>query len=420
MWPFEQDEERKAAGLAPEQQQALHEDLASKYSSAASSVDLAKEAEDADNRRFLTTLLEGLGQMATAKSTARGGPGINHGAFNQIRSGIDSQVGEARQRRQSAIDEVFAKDKLARAGEDRAFQAKQRQRQEGDWAREDTQRSEDDDPNSQKSRLYQALYQKYQPGQDYSGMSYNELKGLMPAAERQYELEQKRRAAGSGAPRTRERPYEYVDKDGNKRLGRYIEGQGLVQSNGDPIVAPRTAGTEFKTLAPEDQEVVKDLAKKNASKIAIANQIDAVMKNWDNLSEDQQVAQGRQLLKTLNSTEGTDAIGVEEAKRLGAKLEFALGNFTNDNPTQFGRDLEGFKTQAQDTVAGIRQAITSNQGEIDRRYGRAPKMVADDSPDRGATGGWGEAIAAPAGKAPEEMSDEELDAELGRLKGGRP
>lgn len=128
---------------------------------------------------------------------------------------------------------------------------------------------------------------------------------------------------------------------------------------------------DAEMLPMEDAELVKDLAKKNASKIAISNQIDAVIKNWDSLPDDQKVAQGRQLIKVLNSTEGADAVGTEEAKRLGGKLEFALGNLFNDNPMQFGRDLEGFKEQALGTVAGIRSAIRENQIAQNEAYRRA-------------------------------------------------
>lgn len=125
---------------------------------------------------------------------------------------------------------------------------------------------------------------------------------------------------------------------------------------------------DLDALPAEDAEVVKDLAKKNASKIAISNQIEAVMNNWDSLPDDQKVAQGRQLLKVLNSTEGADAVGTEEAKRLGGKLEFALGNFTNSNPTQFGRDLPGFKEQASGTAKAIKSAIRANQLHQNQLY----------------------------------------------------
>lgn len=134
----------------------------------------------------------------------------------------------------------------------------------------------------------------------------------------------------------------------------------------------KNAKQSGEKLPIDSKKVIETLASKNATKISIKNQIDAVMANWDELPEDQKIAAGRQLLKTLNSTEGADAIGVEEANRLGSKLEYALGNFTNSNPTQFGRDLEGFKQQAMNTSKGIGDAIEANKRQIDSAYGRPP------------------------------------------------
>jgi hypothetical protein len=117
-------------------------------------------------------------------------------------------------------------------------------------------------------------------------------------------------------------------------------------------------------------------------KASIKNQIDAVMGNWDKLSDDQKISQGRQLLKTLNSTEGADAIGAEEAKRLGAKLEFAMGNFLNSNPMQFGRDLPGFAEQARNTSKSIGDAMAANQRMIDEAYGRQTQEQALSDEDK--------------------------------------
>lgn len=141
----------------------------------------------------------------------------------------------------------------------------------------------------------------------------------------------------------------------------------------------------FNSLAPPDQEVVKDLARGNASKLTIKNSIDSVMGGWDKLSDDQKVAQGRQLLKTLNSTQGADAIGAEEAKRLGSKLEFALGNMFNSNPIQFGRDLPGFKEQALATSKNIGSTIDANQQQMRQIAGPAAgrglsNLIANQNP----------------------------------------
>lgn len=138
-------------------------------------------------------------------------------------------------------------------------------------------------------------------------------------------------------------------------------------------IKERSARNEAKSgekLPLDKKKTVETLSTKNANKLAIKNQIDAVLANWNSMSEDQQVAAGRQLLKTLNSTEGADAIGTEEANRLGSKLEFAMGNFTNSNPTQFGRDLKGFYEQAENTAKGIGTAVSANQRIIDEQMGR--------------------------------------------------
>lgn len=135
---------------------------------------------------------------------------------------------------------------------------------------------------------------------------------------------------------------------------------------------------EFKPAAPktprpgkpadkytlEEKKTIENLSTKNANKVSIKNQIDAVMGKWDGLSDDQKLAAGRQLLKTLNSTEGADAIGAEEANRLGSFLEFAYGNLTNSNPVQFGRNLQGFAEQARNTSKNIGTAIDSNRDII--------------------------------------------------------
>ncbi len=138
------------------------------------------------------------------------------------------------------------------------------------------------------------------------------------------------------------------------------------------MASKSAAGATGENLPIDQKRVVTDLSAKNASKLSIKNQIDAVMGGWDELSDDQKVATGRSLLKTLNSTEGADAIGAEEAKRLGGKLEFAMGNLSpwNSNPIQFGRDLNGFAEQARNQSASIGKAIESNQSIIDKNMGR--------------------------------------------------
>jgi hypothetical protein len=156
-----------------------------------------------------------------------------------------------------------------------------------------------------------------------------------------------------------------------------------------------TAGVEL----PEDKkEIVSGLAKKNAVKISIANQIDQTLNVLDNpkIDEDQKIAAGRTLLKTLNSSEGADAIGVEEAKRLGSFLEFKVFNLTQ--PGSFvGRDVDQFGEQARIQSQSLKQSIMANQAQIDALKSGQPLQLAQ-TPQRGipqVDGGEGTAVAAP-------------------------
>lgn len=125
-----------------------------------------------------------------------------------------------------------------------------------------------------------------------------------------------------------------------------------------------------KNLGLNEKRTIETLSAKNALKVSISNQIDAVMSNWDALSETEKIQQGKQLLKTLNSPEGADAIGAEEAKRLGAKLEIGLGGLSTGNYGQFGRDVDGFASDAKITSDNLKKAIAANQKIIDSASGR--------------------------------------------------
>lgn len=127
----------------------------------------------------------------------------------------------------------------------------------------------------------------------------------------------------------------------------------------------------FNALPVENQEQVKELAKKAATKTSIKNQIDAalVSLNDPTIAYDQKIKTGQTLLKVLNSSEGQDAVGAEESKRLGSFIEFKLGNITQ--PGSFlGRDLDKFVEQVGITSNNLGDAITRNKGDIDQLYGR--------------------------------------------------
>lgn len=131
------------------------------------------------------------------------------------------------------------------------------------------------------------------------------------------------------------------------------------------------AKVAFDRLPPENQKQIEQLATKSANKSSIKNQIDSALQILDNpeISEDQKITAGQGLLKVLNSSEGADAIGAEESKRLGGLLEYKVANFTQ--PGSFiGRDLGEFVNQVKLKSQELGQGVARNRSEMDTLYGR--------------------------------------------------
>lgn len=124
---------------------------------------------------------------------------------------------------------------------------------------------------------------------------------------------------------------------------------------------------QLKKLPVDSQLLVDKLGKDSASKVAIANEISQTVALFDDpkVSDDQKIKSGQALLKVLNSTQGADAVGVEEARRLGNLLEFQVFNFTQPGPV-FGRDLTAFRNQAANTVNRLSGAVDANKISIQK------------------------------------------------------
>lgn len=135
------------------------------------------------------------------------------------------------------------------------------------------------------------------------------------------------------------------------------------------LMAPK--GKKAFDMLPKDrQEQIDVLSKKQGSVLAINNEIKSAYEqlNDPNLSEDDKVKIGQGLLKTLNSTQGSDAVGAEESKRLGSYLEYKLGNFTG--PGSFvGRDMADFNKQVGLISQKLDSTMQKNDGTIKALYG---------------------------------------------------
>jgi hypothetical protein len=161
---------------------------------------------------------------------------------------------------------------------------------------------------------------------------------------------------------------------------------------------------QLDRLPTENRVMVEKLSEDSAKKTAIATEISQTIALFDDpkVSDDQKIKAGQGLLKVLNSTQGSDAVGAEEAKRLGSLLEFQIGNIFQPGPF-LGRDLGMFRDQAASTVNRLSGAIEGNRSLIQQAMsGQAPavakiplkeKMVPTPSPT--IPGGLTEAEAAP-------------------------
>lgn len=168
-------------------------------------------------------------------------------------------------------------------------------------------------------------------------------------------------------------------KKASDLLDAIAKGLNIQKTQGEIADKARERGSDkakYEALPIESQQVIKDVAAKNANITSIKNNIDSALQilNDSNVSEEQKIASGRALLKTLNSAQGQDAVGAEEAKRLGSFLEFKIANFTQ--PGSFvGRDLDQFISQTALKSQELGQTLARNSATIDQLYGRPAKSL---------------------------------------------
>lgn len=347
-------------------------------------------AAEADSKRanLIAGIAEGLGRMATAGSVARGGPGVDSKMFQPIRDAGRAGVEDARRARGDKIQAFEAEDRIGQQVTERSRADQEFEQKAGQWKRDEETRRALLDPNSAETAQRRELAAKLtgRPVESFSDRNGKQLDEAIPRWEMIYKIDQHRKQLQDAAAERRaardvaaEGSWHSTGKTDDQGRIIYVNSKTGAEKLGETTLVtspngPTPAAKKFKGLPPEDQKVIEKLAGSNADKISIANQIEAVMapENWDKLTEDEKLQQGRQLIKVLNSTQGQDAVGAEEAKRLAGKLDFAMGNLTNNNPIQFGRDLPGFANDSRITLDSIRKAVKANEGEIQKRYGREP------------------------------------------------
>lgn len=137
----------------------------------------------------------------------------------------------------------------------------------------------------------------------------------------------------------------------------------------------KKAQLPFEALPPEKQAMVKGMGESIQKLSNYKNLLDAGLSQVMDASQSQQqrLQSARQLVKTLNTAAvgNSDAVGQEEAKRLGTYLEYQIGNFKEPGLPMFGRaPISEFGTQVQNKINELNKTNKMNQGLIDEAYGR--------------------------------------------------
>ncbi len=133
-------------------------------------------------------------------------------------------------------------------------------------------------------------------------------------------------------------------------------------------------------IPEENKQTIREYVKKNADLTVIRNSMKNTLSQLrrQDLSDDQKVVMGEGMLKLLNSEVGRDAVGAEEAARLGSFLKFKMFNWKE--PGSFvGRDLDKFIDQVSLKVDSMGQTIKQNENIMEKLRG-GEKLSTDISP----------------------------------------
>lgn len=128
---------------------------------------------------------------------------------------------------------------------------------------------------------------------------------------------------------------------------------------------------EEKAGAKSVADVAKNFEADYAKKTQISNVMDRELEKFKKLMDegrtDEAVRHGEGMLKALNSAFGADAVGTEEAKRLGGFLQAFKAPW--EPGSMVGRDLDLFYNQVLEKSSAIRGAATDSLTEAKKIRG---------------------------------------------------
>lgn len=137
----------------------------------------------------------------------------------------------------------------------------------------------------------------------------------------------------------------------------------------DQLLRGRNGGdrTSKRETALQDAQV-KSINDKNTTKAVSVNDLESLIAQMDDptIPEDLKIKAGEESLKLLNSSAlGADAVGAEEAKRLGSFLQYKILNLRNPG-SMFGRDMDKFTAQVKNNRDRLRKSISSSEEMAER------------------------------------------------------
>lgn len=207
----------------------------------------------------------------------------------------------------------------------------------------------------------------------FGNLTAAQLNEYLPFAMKKYETDESLRLAKA---KQDAEMGEYAGKvEGLDETGKPVN--YLLNKRGETlssIAAPKPINTEnlkFKALPMEAQKEIETISAKTGNQNAITTMIDSQLSNmkkaWESGDKQQAIVAGLEMVKALNSDQGADAVGAEEAKRLSSLLQFQIGNMTNPGP-MFGRDIAGFFEQAAQKNNAVKNAMRLNRQRIQDIY----------------------------------------------------
>lgn len=172
-------------------------------------------------------------------------------------------------------------------------------------------------------------------------------------------------------PATSDRPPRYVVQEIDGRKVRLNLDTGEQMDLG-PVTAKTNAKSEaqarYDALPPEKQKQIDLLATALGKRQNTINELETALAEFKAAKTDLDRERiGGGMLKTLNSPENPDAIGVEEEARIGNALKFQKMNILGQGQV-FGRDFPGFITQVQAKINAMQNSRAKNQQNIESLY----------------------------------------------------